>query len=245
MKAYRREMKRDFVMFKTELHCHSAEVSDCGRLSAKELAERYIESGYTTVVLTNHLSKYTYKNKRFDHSDWDWNKKIDHFMNGFHLFEDAARGRLHVILGCELRLNRDGGNDYLLQGVTEELLRSFPDMMDAHLEDVREELHAVGGLLYQAHPFRNGIRITPPVDLDGIEVYNGHFEHDSRNWIASQWAERYGLMRSSGSDIHTSEHIISGGIETEAPITTREELVAALRSPTLSLLTAPIPNPNH
>lgn len=225
-------------MFKTELHCHTREVSACGQLTAEELAKRYIESGYTTVVLTNHLSKFTYKNKHFDHSDWDWNQKIDFFMDGFHLLEKVAAGKLHVILGCELRSNLDD-NDYLLYGVTEELLRSIPDMMDVKLSVIREKLHEIGGLLYQAHPFRNSMRITRPDRLDGIEVYNGHIEHDSRNFIAYQWAKHYGLLQSSGSDLHAAEHKICSGIETEAPITTREQLVAALKSPTLHLLRDP------
>lgn len=225
-------------MFKTELHCHTMEVSACGELTAEELTKRYIESGYTTVVLANHLSKYTYKNKRYDHSDHTWEQKIDFYMDGYRLFEKAAAGKLHAILGCELRSNRDN-NDYLLFGVTEEFLRSIPDMMDEHLSVIRERLHEIGGLLYQAHPFRNGMTITRPNRLDGIEIYNGHIEHDSRNFIACQWAERYGLLKSSGSDLHAAGHIISGGIETENPITTREELVAALKSPSLRLLGDP------
>lgn len=34
-------------------------------------------------------------------------------------------------------------------------------------------------LFYQAHPFRNSMKITNPELLDGIEVYNGHPGHDS------------------------------------------------------------------
>lgn len=224
-------------MFKTELHCHSAEVSDCGQLSAKLLTKCYVEHGYTTVVLTNHLSKFTYKNTRFDHSDWSWNKKIDFFVNGFHRFEDAAAGKLHVILGCELRSNLDD-NDYLLYGVTEEFLRSLPDMMDERLSVVREELHSIGGLLYQAHPFRDGMQIKRPTRLDGIEVFNA-CNRGIRNAIADQWADHFGLLKCAGSDFHTTSQTICGGIETETPITNREELLAALRDPNLRLLGDP------
>ena len=223
-------------MFKTELHCHTSEVSDCALASSRVLVNTYLEHGYTTVVLTNHLSKFTYKNARFDHSDWSWRQKIDYYMDGFHRLEEAAAGKLHVILGCELRLNVDG-NDYLLYGVTEEFLRSLPDMMDERLAVVREELHSIGGLVYQAHPFRDSMQIKRPSRLDGVEVYNGTFSTDSRNWIAKAWAERYGLKKSSGSDFHASTMLISGGIETEHPITTREELLEALKSEDLRLLT--------
>ena len=43
--------------------------------------------------------------------------------------------------------------------------------------------------------------------------------------------------KSSGSDFHASTMLISGGIETEHPITTREELLEALKSEDLRLLT--------
>ena len=223
-------------MFKTELHCHTAEVSDCARATAKVLVKKYLEKGYTSVVLTNHLSKFTFQNARFDHSAWEWQKKIDYYMNGFYRLEEEAAGKLYPILGCELRLNIDG-NDYLLYGVTEEFLRGLPDMMDRYLTVVRDELNAIGGLIYQAHPFRNLMQITNPSRLDGVEVYNGTFSTDSRNWIARAWAEKYGLRMSSGSDFHASGMLISGGIETEAPITNREELLAALKAENPKLLT--------
>ena len=110
-------------------------------------------------------------------------------------------------------------------------------MMDRYLTVVRDELNAIGGLIYQAHPFRNLMQITNPSRLDGVEVYNGTFSTDSRNWIARAWAEKYGLRMSSGSDFHASGMLISGGIETEAPITNREELLAALKAENPKLLT--------
>lgn len=224
-------------MYKTELHCHTCEVSNCARHTAEELVQRYADAGYTTVVLTNHLSRFTYSNQRFDHSDWSWNEKIDYFMDGYHLFEYAAKGKLHPILGCEFRSNIDE-NEYLLYGVTEELLRSIPNMMDTPVEAVREALHSIGGLLYQAHPFRNAMRVVRPDRIDGMEVFNACTE-DFRNLTASRWADHFSLRRSSGSDVHREDHVISGGIETEHPITSREELLEALLSPTLKILGDP------
>ena len=222
-------------MYKTELHCHSAEVSDCGQLTARLLVQRYADHGYTTVVLTNHLSKFTYTNKRFDRSDWSWKRKIDFYMDGYHRFEEAAAEKnIYPILGCELRSNLDG-NDYHLYGVTEEMLRSLPDMMDERLNVVRSELNAIGGLLYQAHPFRDTMTVKRPSRLDGIEVFNA-CNLGIRNTVADLWADEFGLLKSSGSDVHSMTQTICGGIETEAPITNREELIAALRSPALRLL---------
>ena len=40
--------------FKTELHAHTAETSNCGVATAKALVEGYIGAGYKTVVITDH-----------------------------------------------------------------------------------------------------------------------------------------------------------------------------------------------
>lgn len=222
-------------MFKTELHVHSGSVSDCADVHESVIVERYIEAGYTSLVLTNHLSRFTYKSKRFDHSGHSWDEKIDYYMNGYHLMREAAAGRINILLGVELRSNRDE-NDYLVHGVSEEFLRSYPEIMDDKLSNVIDAVHEAGGLFYQAHPFRNGMRVTKPELLDGIEVYNGHIGQQSRNDIAYMWAEKFGLRKISGSDYHHDNHIIGAGIETEMPITSEAQLVEVLRNQNYTLI---------
>ncbi|MBQ9079903.1 MAG: PHP domain-containing protein [Clostridia bacterium] len=222
-------------MFKTELHAHSGSVSNCADVPEDKIVERYIAEGYTTIVLTNHLSRFTYKNKNFDHSADPWDKKIDFYMNGYHLMKDAAAGRINVLLGVELRSNRDE-NDYLIHGVSEEFLRSMPNIMDDKLEFVIDAVHEAGGLFYQAHPFRNAMRITKPELLDGIEVYNGHIGQQSRNDIAYMWAEKFGLRKISGSDFHHDNHVVGAGIETDVPITSEAQLVEILREQNYTLI---------
>ena len=222
-------------MFKTELHVHSASVSDCGTVPEAVIVERYIEAGYTSLVLTNHLSRFTYKNKRFDHSGHPWNEKIDYYMNGYHLMKEAAAGRINILLGVELRSNRDE-NDYLIHGVSEEFLRSYPEIMDDKLTDVIDAVHKEGGLFFQAHPFRNHMCVTKPELLDGIEVYNGHRGQQSRNDIAYMWAQKFGLRMISGTDYHHDDHVIGAGIETEMPITTEKQLVEVLKNGNYTLI---------
>ena len=47
-------------LYKTELHCHTGDTSLCGRATAEELLERYLEKGYSTVVVTDHFCKMTF-----------------------------------------------------------------------------------------------------------------------------------------------------------------------------------------
>jgi len=225
-------------MFKTELHLHSAEVSDCGRAYSNEIADIYAEHGYSTVVLANHMSKFTYKSKRNGaREDMTWEEKVDFYLNGYYTLKEAARGRFNVLLGMELRFY-DCVNDYLVYGVTEEFLRSNGDLMALkNAKELRPLIDANGLLLYQAHPFRNGMKVTDPRYLDGIEVFNGHMDHDSRNDIACIWADKFNLRRTSGSDFHYVDQTPNGGILTEFEIKDNETLVKTLKGGQFTLLT--------
>lgn len=219
------------MSYKTELHCHCNTVSACAQEEPEALAEQYIAAGYSTIVLTDHLSRFTYlQSTRGDISGADWQEKIDYFLSGYERVCRAARGRMNVILGVELRLN-ETKSDYLIYGVDEAFLRANPDMMDMRLREISALVREAGGLFVQAHPFRNYITVSPPELLDGVEVCNLNARHDSRNDIAALWAERFSLIPTSGGDYHRRGDIENGGgIVTDVEIKSGEQLVSVLRS---------------
>lgn len=219
------------MSYKTELHCHCNTVSACAQEEPEALAEQYIAAGYSTIVLTDHLSRFTYlQSTQGDISDIDWNQKIDYFLSGYERVCRAARGRMNVILGVELRLNTTE-SDYLIYGVDEAFLRAHPDMMDMRLREISALVREAGGLFVQAHPFRNYITVSPPELLDGVEVYNLNARHDSRNDIAALWAKKFSLIPTSGGDYHRRGDIENGGgIITDVEIKSGEQLVSVLRS---------------
>ena len=45
------------MKYKYDLHIHTKEVSPCGRLSIEEIIDKYIEEGYSGLVLTDHFRK--------------------------------------------------------------------------------------------------------------------------------------------------------------------------------------------
>ena len=179
------------MQFKTELHAHTSEVSPCGHVTAPEVADRFIQEGYSSLVITNHYSGYI-----IDNLKGSWREKMDYYMHPYYLMREHAADRLNVILGCELRFE---GNEN-------------------------------GFLVVQAHPFRNEIQIVPPELLDGMETFNGTPSYDGRNSIANEWAKRYSLICTSGSDFHNPDQHGTGGILTSAAIRTGEELVTVLKS---------------
>lgn len=223
------------MRYKTELHLHNSEVSNCGKVPSRDSAEIYVAHGYSTIVVTNHMSKFTYKNKKFDHSALPWKEKCDFFMSGYHAMVEAAAGRFNVLFGMELRSNTND-NDYLIYGMTEDFMRSCPEMMDIPIKQLVPMVREAGMLFFQAHPFRNNIKITDPALLDGIEIYNGHPGHDSRNEIAELWAKKFNLLTSSGTDFHDPDHIPVGGIETDFPITSNAILLKTLREGDYSII---------
>lgn len=207
----------------TELHAHTKESSSCATLSAHEVAERYIAEGYSTVVVTNHYNSYN-----LDFGGDTWEGQINHHLAGYRAMKEYAKDRLCVLLGSELRFT-DGNNDYLVLGLDEEFLISHPNLHLLGLKAFSSMARLHGLLLIQAHPFRNGMTVVRPEYLDGIEVFNGSAEHHSRNNIAKEWAKKYGLLPTSGSDFHIPTHFGCGGIVTTDPIRSNEELLSVLR----------------
>ena len=233
------------MKFKTELHCHTGDVSNCGQENAEYIVSRYIEAGYTSLVVANHMSYYTFVGSRNKYPAFlektgkvdSWQSKVDFFMMGYENLLKAANGKLNIILGMEFRdFNPKVENDYLVFGVTEEWLRASEKITQMHIKEMSEYVHESGMLIYQAHPFRNSMSIIKPEYLDGIEVFNGHIFHNSRNQVASLWADIHGLKRTSGTDFHEKRHICCGGILTDTPIETTEQLLDTLKNESYELM---------
>ena len=223
------------MSYKTELHCHSRTVSACADITPEQIVKKYLEKGYTTVVVADHLSPFTFAGKRYT-GGGDWQAKIDYYMEGVRALKKAAEGKLQILQGCELRIEACD-SDFLVYGMTEEFMRQNPDLLQIpKVKEMCKRLHEAGFLVFQAHPFRNGMTITNPDYLDGIEVYNAHARHNSRNDIAEMWAKRYDLLPISGSDVHHDYDLPGGGILTDKPIESMEQLMQILRERRYTLL---------
>ncbi len=207
-----------------EMHLHTKETSNCANISGKVAVEEYINAGYDGIVVTDHLSTSTYM--KYGRELLPWNKKIDFFLRGYNAVKDAANGRITVLLGMELRFRTsEGDNDYLVYGINEEFLYNTPKLLEINIRDFYELAHKNGFLVFQAHPFRVGMRVTNPKYLDGVEIFNGNPRHNSSNDIAKAWAEKYDLLVTSGSDYHEIEDLGSGGIWFDKKIKDNKTLV--------------------
>lgn len=212
-------------MFKTELHCHSSEISECARVDSNDVINKFYSAGYSTLVLSNHFNSGTMKYNKSE----SWDDFITKYVGAYKKLKELAAGKMNILLGMELRFNCNV-NDYLVFGVTEKFLRAHPEMLDMNPEGFHKLAKENGCLFVQAHPFRNSMTVVRPDALDGVEVFNGHMGHDSRNEIADLWAEKYGLIKTSGTDFHYNDSPANAGIVTEKEILSMDELVEVLKS---------------
>ena len=208
-----------------ELHSHTSEVSGCAEVSAAESYRMHEGAGYDGIVITDHF--YTDAlNGRYGPV---WSDRVRGYTTGYRIMKELAREGFTVMFGLEFRF---GGspNDYLVFGITPEMLSAATDLDRSDHDALRAFADANGLLIVQAHPFRGSCAPDAPGFLDGVEVYNGHPWHDSQNDKALAFAEEHGLIQTSGSDFHHPGMLARGGIATDFPIRSERELVEVLKS---------------
>lgn len=221
--------------YKYELHLHTSEVSGCAEIGAEEACRMYMAAGYSGMVVTDH----------FHHPSLQWigstyDEISRNYVNGYLKAKETAAGTdFVVLLGMEFRFNEDP-NDYLIYGLSPEMIANERDLDMYDRKQLREFADRNGLVIIQAHPFRSHcIADETPGFLDGVEVYNGHPGHASHNELALEfWQNKIGGIKTSGSDFHAGAMFARGGIITNRPIKTEKELVDLLKSGDYKLLRA-------
>lgn len=210
---------------KYELHSHTKETSQCAKISAKELVEKYKELGYSGIVITNHYSDLTFSLKEM------LNKKLrtEHYLAGYREAKKYETEDFSVLLGIELRFFLNG-NDYLIYGVTEELVHKMPFLLPMYLKRTSKFFRNNGCIIIQAHPYRPYIYRAKAKYLDGVEILNGKSTRED-NEKALKWAEKKNLkIKTAGSDCHRVTGAGISGITTNEKIETNDDLLRILRN---------------
>lgn len=226
-------------IYKTELHCHTKEMSPCSQESAEEVVKKYVDAGYTSLVVTNHFTA--------DLCYWrvpgdTFREKVDSYFDAIDHVREAAGDSLNVIDGMEITF-REFHNDYLVFGASRELFYDIENVFDMGYVEFFKYADEHGLLFVQAHPFRFGIVRTDPQYLHGIEVFNGHARHHSHNDIAELWVKHFNrkkLICTSGTDNHHTWQTPTGGILTDEPIRSNEQLLGILRSSEYDIIRTPL-----
>lgn len=216
------EIKKEYP-YLYETHMHTSEGSKCASNSACEMVRAYKQNGYTGVIITDHNWG---GNTSVDRS-LPWEKWLDTFFLGYeHAKEEGERVGLQVFQGYEAGY---GGPEFLIYGLTTDDMKAHPELKEASMQKQLDIVHSCGGLVIEAHPFREAYYISEvryyPEYADGLEIINASHSnpHDgSREKCvfderAIALRNKTGQPATAGSDNHSIEPF-GGGMAFKTPL---------------------------
>ena len=222
-------------MFKIETHLHTGLSSSCGKLSTEEILQGYAQAGYDGIVVTDHFSRneFLYRGVPNGNVEEKWNMHLEGYLA---LLAAAPQYGIRVYRAAELAFD-EALNDYLVYGCPDELMMDMDRVFAMGIADFSAECRRVGGVIIQAHPYRRPSTPAIASYLDGIETYNAHPRHDSRNWLAEEYAQDHKyLIRFSGSDCHQLPDIGRSGILVEKLPANEIELADLIKTEAFSCI---------
>ena len=213
--------------YKYELHCHTAETSECAAISAKDAVEFYKSIGYSGMVITDHYSFLTFGRQ----SSFKKQIDVEKYLVGYHNALKAAGDNFTVLLGMEIRFFATT-NDYLVYGIDEDFIRRNGNMLFMGLKKFYSLVKESGGVMVQAHPYRPYIHRANPKYIDGCEIFNGKDRDKDLTQKAQAWAKKENFkIVTAGADFHReSQKGNASGIITSKKIKTNEDLLRILKS---------------
>lgn len=222
-------------VYKYEMHIHTCPCSGGGS-DIREHIDALIKKGYSGMVVTNH---FYFGDTRIDRA-LSWEEFVDAYRQDYlYGLEYAREVGFDLLFGLEEHVG--DGLEILIYGITPDLLTAHPELKMAKAEKYAEIVHAAGGLVYQAHPYRARSYITAPGplecvrSLDGVEVYNAA-NLPEWNEEAEVFVKALGLACIGGSDGHSTDSAGRSGIATKERIKTNADLVRILKSGEYSII---------
>ena len=182
-----------------ETHLHTREGSSCGISKGRDYIERYLDLGYTGIIITDHFFR---GNCRADRN-LPWRKWVEKSCRGYETArEEGERRGLDVFSGWEETIN---GADYLVYGLDKEWLFEHPEAAGWTLKEQFEEVRRNGGCVVHAHPFRFADSVKRIPDFgeytDAVEAANSGNPQIS-DVLAWTYAQAQKIPVTAGSDIH-------------------------------------------
>lgn len=183
-----------------DLHAHSSGISTCCRASAEKILQTAKEHGLNGIVLTNHYQKLYVKDGNaaaFAQRYWE------EFLRTEALGKELG---MRVFFGIEVTMTARTNIHLLLYGVGKDFLEAHPEMYDYSQEDLYRAVKDFGGVLVQAHPYRNGASLMNPQFLDGVEINCHPLYGTSASEKVLADAKAHGLFLTCGGDYHADTY---------------------------------------
>ncbi len=206
-----------------ETHLHTIEASACSCTPGEDYISYMKQLGYSGIIVTDHF----FNGNSCIPRNLSWQERVSMYVRGYENALRKAGDDFTVLFGVEFNFE---GDEFLIYGVDKEWLLERPQIMEMGRHEVYRQVHESGGIMIQAHPFRergylSAIHITPGA-CDGVEVYNAS-NPDWQNALAYMYAADRGFLMSAGSDIHNFGLDDMGGMSFDHRIDTIEEFVRA------------------
>jgi predicted metal-dependent phosphoesterase TrpH len=191
---------------KFDLHMHTTRHSPDSEMDPLALVRRAQVLGLDGVVITEH--------------DWLWTEDELRELR-------AAAPGLVVLAGIEVSC-REG--HFLVHGVRDPL----PLHRGIGVAELCRQVHAQGGAVVAAHPFRWGQRFDEILrrekpELDGLELMSSNMDADCRR-RAAEVRQARGLAGLGSSDAHSEDVLGVCYTEIAATVGDGTELAAAIRA---------------
>ena len=189
-----------------DLHAHTKGISRCCKVFAPDALAAAKDAGLDGICLCNHYQK-SYV------VDDDALAFAQRYNEEFETTRAIGRQMgLVVLYGIELTMRRYQGQHMLIYGVDQNFVLQHPDIYDMLQEDLYQLVHAAGGVMVQAHPWRAGDELMDHQYLDGVEVnchpkYNQSFAKEM-----AQLAKNHGWILTCGGDYHADTHRVQCGV---------------------------------
>ncbi|MCK9548845.1 MAG: PHP domain-containing protein [Sphaerochaeta sp.] len=212
-----------------ETHLHTLEASACAKSWAVEYIPAYRDAGFHGIIVTDHF----FNGNTNIPASLRWDEQVKRFCRGYENAKALGdREGLSVFFGFEACFGED---EYLIYGLDKEWLLDTPEVMGWDQGTLFDEVDRSGGLMIQAHPFRersyNMAIHLHPYAVHGVEVVNGGNDvaFDQR---ARRYAEHYGLLMTSGTDIHDASKVgpNTRGMAFDYPLSSIEEFIEAVKA---------------
>ena len=207
---------------KEALRWHTSTKLTCTPASAEHV-RFYKDQGYQGIFITDHFFRGNTAIPRFG----DWRDRIDAFCAGFEdAWNEGQRIGLDVFFGWE---ENHQGDEYLIYGLDKQFMLDHPEMERWTRREQYEAVHAAGGCVIQAHPFRmrdylSAIRVCERY-ADGVEAGNAG-NPPVQDAYTMRYARHKGLYVTAGSDNHRSrEESTLFGVALEEKLTSAQDWV--------------------
>ena len=207
-------------MFIYETHLHTKEASACASTYAADYVKFYQQQGFDGIFITDHFFNGNCAVPRYPN---DWRRMVNDFCLGYeHAKVVGDSIGFPVFFGWESNYQ---GDEFLIYGLDKEWLIEHPDILTWDRTTQYEKVHQDGGLVVQAHPFRersylNTIRLNPDT-CDAMEAYNsGNPTWQNNN--AELYCLNNNIFMTAGSDNHLAGSLTNDklfGMAFESPLT--------------------------